>query len=203
MLKASFRYWLLSVSVALAACSNTSQQIEPQTADEAYQEQHSAEQAARLEQLSKQSDWRLRGKIGLRSPQKNGSGFIDWQQQGDNFRLQVSGPLGQGSTTISGNKDELQVQGANEPSVLNPNQQAEQALGWPLPQQEMPYWVRGLAAPNSPHHSKWSEGLLQQLEQNGWHIEYQRYTRHRTPLPEKIKLRRDDIQITLVVKRWQ
>ncbi|MBB6520800.1 lipoprotein insertase outer membrane protein LolB [Pseudoteredinibacter isoporae] len=197
------RFWLLSASLFLTACSNINQQSPPESASGTHHSLDSPEQRARLEQLAKQTNWRLRGKIGLRSPQKNGSGFIDWQQKNDQFRLQVSGPLGQGSTTITGNKQALQVQGANEQSAQDPNLQAERALGWPLPQQEMPYWVRGLAAPDTPHQAKWSDGLLQQLEQNGWHIEYQRYSRHRTPLPEKIKLRRDDIQITLVVKRWQ
>ncbi|GAA6150808.1 lipoprotein insertase outer membrane protein LolB [Pseudoteredinibacter isoporae] len=203
MLKPSLRFCLVSAGAYLAACSHVNQQTEPDQANAPLQQQTSVEQSARLEQLAKQSNWRLRGKIGLKSPQKNGSGFIDWQQKNDQFRLQVSGPLGQGSTTITGDQHTLQVQGADESSAQDPNRQAEEALGWPLPQREMPYWVRGLAAPETPHQGEWSNGLLQQLEQNGWHIEYQRYSRHRTPLPEKIKLRRDEIHITLVVKRWQ
>lgn len=194
--------WLAVSALLLGACSSTVQQ-HTQTAQEQLTTFDSAEQLARLKQLSKQNDWRLRGKIGLRSPEKNGSGFIDWQQEGENFRLQVSGPLGQGSTSISGNQEQLFVQGGNEDQTQNAQEQATRALGWPLPQQEMPYWVRGLAAPGKPHQAQWDDGLLQQLSQGGWQIDFLRYSRHRVPLPEKIKLTRDDIQLTLVVKRWQ
>jgi len=191
---------LLLLALFLSACSNISQQPSSNNQSPSFANS-SAEQEARQALLSPLSKWRMRGKIGLRSPQQNGSGFIDWQQDGEQFRLQVSGPLGQGSTVIAGNKHELSIQG--EEIIDNPQAQAEQALGWPLPQQQMPYWVRGLAAPNTGSQSEWSEGLLQKLQQGGWDIEYLRYSRHRIPLPEKIKLKRGDIQLTLVVKRWQ
>ncbi|WP_299771254.1 lipoprotein insertase outer membrane protein LolB [uncultured Pseudoteredinibacter sp.] len=191
---------LLLLALFLSACSNISQQPSNSSQSPNFTD-NSAEQEARLALLNPLSKWRMRGKIGLRSPQQNGSGFIDWQQDGEQFRLQVSGPLGQGSTVIAGNKHELSIQG--EEIIDNPQAQAEQALGWPLPQQQMPYWVRGLAAPNTNSQSEWSEGLLQKLQQGGWDIEYLRYSRHRIPLPEKIKLKRGDIQLTLVVKRWQ
>lgn len=195
--------WLVAAALLLGGCSNTTQQEAPKTNAALTADFNSADQLARLQELKKQNDWRLRGKIGLRSPSKNGSGFIDWQQEGENFRLQVSGPLGQGSTIISGNKEQLFVQGAEENLKQNAQEQAARALGWPLPQQEMPYWVRGAAAPGEAHQAQWSNGLLQQLNQSGWKIEYSRYSRHPVPLPEKIKLTRDDIRLTLVIKRWQ
>ncbi|WP_299977212.1 lipoprotein insertase outer membrane protein LolB [uncultured Pseudoteredinibacter sp.] len=191
---------LLLLALFLSACSNISQQPVNSNQDLDLATS-SAEQQARQALLIPHSKWRMRGKIGLRSPQQNGSGFIDWQQDGEQFRLQVSGPLGQGSTVIAGNKHELSIQG--EEVINNPQAQAEQALGWPLPQQQMPYWVRGLAAPDESSQSEWSEGLLQKLQQGGWEIEYLRYSRHRIPLPEKLKLKRGNIQLTLVVKRWQ
>lgn len=191
---------LLLLALFLSACSNISQQPSNNNQSPSFANS-SAEQEAREALLSPLSKWRMRGKIGLRSPQQNGSGFIDWQQDGEQFRLQVSGPLGQGSTVIAGNKHELSIQG--EEIIDNPQAQAEQALGWPLPQQQMPYWVRGLASPDENSKAEWSEGLLQKLQQGGWDIEYLRYSRHRIPLPEKIKLKRGDIQLTLVVKRWQ
>ena len=191
---------LLLLALFLSACSNISQQPSNNNQSPSFANS-SAEQEARQALLAPLSKWRMRGKIGLRSPQQNGSGFIDWQQDGEQFRLQVSGPLGQGSTVIAGNKHELSIQG--EEIIDNPQAQAEQALGWPLPQQQMPYWVRGLASPDENSKAEWSEGLLQKLQQGGWDIEYLRYSRHRIPLPEKIKLKRGDIQLTLVVKRWQ
>lgn len=191
------RLGTLSLALLITACA-TQQSTKPRDNTDI-----EAVIQARQAQLSAQDHWRLRGKIGLRSPQQNGSGFIDWQQQAESFRLQVSGPLGQGSSVISGGPEHLHIEGQPEQNLQDAQQQALSRLGWPLPHRQMPYWVRGLPAPQESYEARGRAQQLELITQSGWQIEYLRYSRHRMPLPEKIKLKRENIQITLVIKRWQ
>lgn len=184
----------------LAACSNT-----PSRPTQASGQHHSEPPYQyRAEQLANQDQWRLRGKLGFRSPARSGSGFIDWQQENDKLRIKLSGPLGQGTTIIEGDGADITLEAPGENGPLNPVQLLQREYGWQLPTWQLRFWVRGLPAPASPHEATWDAQtkLLQTLKQDEWQLEYSRYSKHRTPLPEKLILIRDSVKLTLIIKRW-
>lgn len=156
--------------------------------------------------LKKIKKWQLRGKIGVRSPDYSGSAFINWQQQKEAFDIRINGPLGQGSIHIEGTPENITLAQNGKPSKpnLSPEQQLKQALGWDFPAQQLRFWAIGLPAPQSKYTAKWnSNELLETLEQDHWAISFQRYSRHKTPMPEKIILQREDIKLTLIIKKWK
>jgi outer membrane lipoprotein LolB len=76
----------------------------------------------------------------------------------------------------------------------------QQLLGWHLPLSHARYWVRGVPDPSLHWQALMDE---QGFSQAGWKVEYDRYTRAGTlVLPEKIRLTRPDLRITLVVNHW-
>ncbi|MCV6626663.1 MAG: lipoprotein insertase outer membrane protein LolB [Cellvibrionaceae bacterium] len=176
-------------ALALGACSNIPSPSHEQP---------------RSEQLAAMDNWRLRGKLGIKSPEQSGSGFIDWRQQGEQLRIKLSGPLGQGTVIIEGSNGQLSLQHSEAAGPQNPVQLLQQHYGWQLPAGELRHWVLGLPAPNSNYQAQWDDktGLLQSLQQAHWQLHYKRYTRHRTPLPEKLVLERDTVKLTLIIKRW-
>lgn len=65
--------------------------------------------------------------------------------------------------------------------------------------------MRGLPAPDSKSRLTLdADSRLARLEQDGWQVEYAQYARHAGYwLPERLKLRGHDLDVTLVIKDWQ
>ncbi len=151
-------------------------------------------------------DWRAEGKLGFRSPQKNGSAFVRWQQQNAAYELQLNGPFGAGSTVIQGDDSYavLSQSGRDDLFAASGEELSEQLFGWPFPVTEMTYWIKGLAAPSSPATTTFDKaGLLTHLEQQGWQLEFSQYSAQGDwTLPGRIKGARDQYSFILVIKQW-
>ncbi|MFT6101876.1 MAG: outer membrane lipoprotein LolB [Granulosicoccus sp.] len=158
--------------------------------------------------------WKVTAKLGIRNSKDSGSVTVNWQQQQDQYHIQLSGPFGQGNATLSGDDSNILIDRpgkepafSNEPSALITN-----TFGWDLPLEQLRYWVRGLPTPSrhfnqTPPRTTYNEtGLLAQLEQMGWTLRYSRYQPIKTlngrVLPHKIRAQRDDAILTLIIKRW-
>jgi len=145
--------------------------------------------------------WRVSGKVGIKSDAEAHSAYINWRQCQDSFDIRLSGPLGQGAATLTGDQRHATLtsregrwQGANPEALLS------QQLGWPIPVSELLYWVRGLPAPGSDY-QRGSEDTLQQA---GWHIHYQRWhTSQGHRLPTKLSASHPRAKVTLILKQWQ
>ena len=156
--------------------------------------------------------WTIKGKLGVRSPRDNGSANLTWEQRtAPNYRIHLSGPLGAGATVISGSPAGVSLQQGSQPPLRasNPADLTMQTMGWPMPVNEMFYWVRGLSAPSSAPSSERrnAQGLLQSLEQAGWTLNFSGYENHGPyVLPTKIKAATHQaagpVQVTLVIKEW-
>ena len=74
-----------------------------------------------------------------------------------------------------------------------------------LPVSHLLWWIRGLPSPDSKSRLNLDgDSRLAQLSQDGWQVEYLRYTEQNGFwLPERIKLSGFDLQVTLVIKDWQ
>ena len=144
--------------------------------------------------------WQLSGKIGLRSEGQAHSAYLNWQQCGDDYRIRVSGPLGQGAASLSGNSHQATLRSRNgESSADNPEQLLEQQLGWSIPVAQLLYWIRGIPAPKQSY-----QFTDQQLRQAGWQIDYQRWQQvDQYQLPAKMTATHPRAKVTLILKDWQ
>ncbi len=195
---------VMAALLVLSACSitpktQTPQAILPdQAPDKNWQSRHA--------QLLKLDNWALTGKLGLRSPQKNGSARLNWQQQDQNYRLQFSDPLGRNALQLSGNSIRTTVLVPNQEPVTTtePEKILFQQIGWEIPVNELPHWVLGSPAPNRPAtYSLNSDGRLTTLKQAGWQLEYESYQPAGLLwLPRKLSMRRGDVHLKLVIHQW-
>jgi len=153
------------------------------------------------------SHWQFHGRVSLTQGEQGWHAGLDWENRADQYRLQVSGPLGQGALLLTG--DEYVVTLVDGEGRIYTAQDAEgllqQVAGWQLPVAGLRYWVRGLPAPLAPVEATHdAQGRLQQLVQSGWTITYQRYQDvDGSAWPAKMRLERDELVVRLVIDQWQ
>ncbi|GGO86605.1 outer-membrane lipoprotein LolB [Marinobacterium nitratireducens] len=150
--------------------------------------------------------WSLDGKVGIRTADDSHSARLQWQQQPGDYRILISGPLGQGGARIDGNDQGviIDVAGEGRFSAQSPEELLQQLLGWSFPVRQANYWVRGLPAPGLSYTPTFLENRLASLEQGGWIIHYSAYAKDGGPgLPLRIRLQRSDLTIMVVIKEWE
>lgn len=152
--------------------------------------------------------WRAEGKISVTMNNERHSASFDWQQRHKNYVIHLFGPFGQGSTWLRRTSKAVTLENSETGirRATNAEQLMEETLGWHVPVSELQYWIRGLAAPTpAPTAEKVGEqGLIQELEQQGWKVNYIRYEPHEGwLLPTKLRAERDSIEVTIVIKQWQ
>ncbi|MEH6551444.1 MAG: lipoprotein insertase outer membrane protein LolB [Pseudomonadales bacterium] len=186
------RCTLLLLSLLLSACATT-----PALLD--------SEWAKHQQDLAALSHWTMHGKIAIRHPDNNQSGYIEWQQVENAYQIRLYGPLGQGNILIEGKPGltSLTTQDGRF-SASNPETLLLQQTGMNLPVSDLLYWVKGLPAPNAEISAQTLlQGRLQQLTQNQWSINFSDYQAiGKQILPGKIQLQRDQLTIIVLAKNW-
>ena len=108
--------------------------------------------------------------------------------------------------TLTGTPQQITVATAKQGSFQSDNPQAlfERTFGWSIPVATLPYWVKGVPAPELPKQLELTpEGQLGQLQQAGWHVSFDQYQSvGRYRLPRKLTLTRDTTRLRLIISRW-
>ena len=160
----------------------------------------------RVEQLSALTRWSASGKLAIRTQTQSETASLDWQQDGHNTHILLTGPLGLGATSIDSDRSTLQVSRDGDTRIFDISSAAtsEATIGWDLPLQELPFWIRGLPYPRVSIEGQVFElGLLLQLQQQGWTITYENYALfdHFT-LPTRVTIERNDTRARLIIRNW-
>ena len=147
----------------------------------------------------------LSGRVSVKYGAEAASGTITWQHDAASDDLLFSTPLGQGVARIVRRDslaslttaDQKVYQAADVETLI------EQVLGWRLPLVGLPDWVRGRADPGAQAQSRLdSSQRLVELRQSGWQVEFLDY-KVDTGLPARLRLRREDMEIRLVIDEWR
>lgn len=151
--------------------------------------------------------WQLDGKLGIRYPQHADSASISWQQNHDEYTIQISGPFGQGATLkgMSGYA-ELALSNRKTPyRSRSPEALMQQVLGWQMPVSMARYWVLGRTDPNYTATPLPKNDAALGFKQLGWTIRVTSTTQVKQglTLPRKLSVSRGDLRLILVIKRWQ
>lgn len=153
------------------------------------------------------TDWQVQGRVGVRAGEDGWNASFDWQQQGDAYRIRLRGPFGQGAVELAGSAQGVWLTQADRPAVFARDAETllQRETGWRLPVSGLSAWLRGL--PRTAAHSEfsWDErGRLQQLDENGWRIDYLRYQQaHSLEMPARLDLHRDTLRVKFILDTWQ
>ncbi len=199
-----FKLWLaLLPALLLCACATIEAPPTPDARPLGADWQRHADSVASL------NDWHLKGRIAIRTQEDSGSASLYWRQQGEAFNLRVVAPFGQGTVELAGNEggtvtlvnSENQRYTAPDPATL-----MQQQLGWSVPVASFKYWVRGLPAQEGEITAATpdDEGRIRKLEQMGWQIAVNEYTRALDrDLPSKLEVSHGQFEIKLVIQSWE
>lgn len=158
-------------------------------------------------QLTNLSSWSVNGAIGIQQQNQANSASLYWQQNGkSNYVLNLQGPLGAGAMKITGRPGQVtMLTGKNQTyTATSAETLLKQQTGWYLPVGNLYYWAKGLPVPGVPATKTYDQyHHLTQLSQQGWQINYQKYTAvGNIDLPSKITLKKSPFTIKLIFSKW-
>ncbi len=129
------------------------------------------------------------GVVGLDDSQ---SGHFTWIQNGNDFTLELYGPLGLGATELVGENGEytLKTSDGKTYAADSPEDLLDDVLGWSMPVSGFPYWLWGQSEPGK---SYLQSGDI--LNQEGWQITYT----YDQGILKKINMIREGVRVTIIV----
>jgi outer membrane lipoprotein LolB len=153
------------------------------------------------------SSFELNGRISLRLPKESFPGRVRWQHAPAIDELWFYSPVGSTVAHLRRDADGalLVTAQGREYRAQDLRQLAFEVLGWDLPLEGLPFWVRGLPWPqaSAPSEERDAQGRLTRLTQAGWQVAYLDWSPAGVRgLPSKLDLQGERLRIRLVVERW-
>jgi outer membrane lipoprotein LolB len=150
--------------------------------------------------------WQIRGRVSLIKGEQGWHASLNWHEDAGRYRLDLSGPLGQGAVRVEGDDTSVRLQTADGRDYISQNADAlvQTVTGWQFPVAGIRYWVRGVPVPGERAVVDTdASGRLVHLVQSGWDIRYDRFQDLAgRAWPTRLRLTADDISVRLVVDEW-
>lgn len=182
--------------ISLAACRATAPPA-----------QENASWAAQRERLQALDNWQLRGRVNVLYDGESHTPRIDWQQQGEQFRIRLWGTFNAGNTLITGSPGRVTLEQDNETvTAPTPEDLILEQLGYELPVSHLEYWIRGLPAPAPRAELEFTaDNHLSSLRQDGWTVTYpdpRQYGALILPRRVDVTRPRNDVRLRFVGLDW-
>lgn len=163
---------------------------------------------SRIGVLSNIQHWDLKGLIAVRNARDGFSATWQWHQDTNkNYTIALFGPLGSNSIQLTGSNTGVLLETSDGKKLKSTSPEAllEQQLGWRLPVSNLYYWIRGLPVPGVPAEKQFDKAhRLSVLIQQGWRIEYTRYSAvNQIDLPSKMLLNNTALNVKIIINQWK
>ena len=154
----------------------------------------------------------LKGKVAVREAGENFSANVLWVQEGDGFRIDLWGPLGQGRVQLVKDGSALEVRDGSGALVDRGDPEAvmRRALGWSMPVDVLPHWVVGrpLEEVGIENVSRDEANRITGFAQLNWQVSLERYEGwgdgpEARQLPGRITAENARTRLRLVVSEWE
>ena len=159
----------------------------------------------------RQVDFTVQGKLLVFHEQDKTALRFLWRQTEDAYQIDVWSSFGQGRVQLRGDAREMLVlRGSEVIAAGEPQRLMQSQLGWDLPVAAIPYWLFGRPLPQYPI-TLGTDTLIDgraQFVQLGWSVlarvrsDNLAEARPASRMPEQLNLRRDDIQVVLLVSKF-
>ena len=195
-----FSWAMIAVSVLASGCA-TVREPEPPTDPKAIWEQ-------RQELLLPVQNWTVIGRIAINSEKDSVNASLNWNQQGDVYRIRLSTRMGHGLVEIAGGPAGVSMRTSDNQTYVAPDADKllVDATGWRVPLAGLRHWILGRTDPDVPISTLTLDdlGRLDELEQSGWQIRYLRYQQvGDLELPTKVFLENAKLSTRVVVNSWE
>lgn len=156
--------------------------------------------------LPEKAAFTLNGRIAVKYDGQHTSGGFHWQHDAVSDDITMLAPLGMTVAHIRRDAQGaiLETSGKHY-AAPDSAELMQQALGWALPLDGLPYWVMALPVPGSPASMERNEqGQVTRLLQDGWDIRYTAYTATAAEsLPLRLTLQREKMEIRMLIDEWK
>ncbi|MFC0155269.1 lipoprotein insertase outer membrane protein LolB [Xanthomonas dyei] len=168
-------------------------------------------EAARQAWLQAHPQWSFQGRVAISKDRNGGSGRIDWQQNGPQYRVQLSAPVTRQSWVLTGDTTtgagRLEGLDGGPRSGPDAEQVLLEATGWTIPFNQMPDWVRALriADAGTQRVDLDAAGRPRTVQQDGWTIEFLAWAPAgdgQPTLPQRIEAHNGSAKVRLLVDQW-
>lgn len=158
--------------------------------------------------LYRAAHWQAEGKIAIQMANDRQSASFKWTQDKADYAIHLFGPFGQGTTWLRRTHRGVVLENAKTGTHKAASAEAlmQDVLGWQVPVSNLQFWLRGLPAkkPRPTELERDPAGFLTHLLQEGWQVSYRQHEHFNGWwLPTRILAERDDLRLTVVIKRWQ
>jgi outer membrane lipoprotein LolB len=150
--------------------------------------------------------WQIKGRVSLSKDEQGWHASLNWREDAGHYRLDLSGPLGQGAVRVEGDSAGVRLQTADGRVYVarDADTLVQSVTGWQFPVAGIRYWVRGVPVPGETALvTTDTNGRLVRLVQSGWDITYDRFEDlDGRAWPTRLRLTMQDISVRLVVDQW-
>ena len=159
----------------------------------------------RQAEIRKNKSWAINGRLSITHNKKRDIASFEWQQNQNNYTINISGPLNLNSVKITGSAN--QVEFCQSGHACLRAKSAEQLFfnqfGWRLPVSNMRYWILALPAPTKIEATNFDQyGHLVALKQQNWNVWYSDFESvNNVDLPSIIELQNKKFFIKLKIKK--
>lgn len=182
-------------------------------------------QAHRLD-AQKIDHWRIKGKIAVKAGSKGGHATLRWEKTTATQHIELFGPLGSGRVEIDADAQGARLKDTKGGALAGDSiaMLIAQRIGWPLPFDQLPFWLRGLPASDEAQ-MEWDEqGRIVRMNDQKWQVSYPEYqlvsdgAGEKIAVPRKVELNAlpgtlrvydkngvylgDDFFVRLIVQSW-
>lgn len=136
------------------------------------QQPDSTIESPQLESPTKNIDFSVTGKIGVRTPKQNGSAFYAWTQVNDRFAIDLTGAMGIGQTHIEGVPGQVTLNSSKTGllSADTPEELLQQATGWQAPISYLVHWINAQPVESTAQTDFDPQKRLIKLQEGGWNV---------------------------------
>jgi outer membrane lipoprotein LolB len=158
--------------------------------------------------LTAADHFKLSGRLAANHADQGISAGVQWQQQGTDAQLSLSGPLGFGGARVRLSAESISIRTNDGRELAGDAAVGEltRLLGFEPPLQSLHFWVVGVPDPTGGPAAPMldDQQRLSHLSQDGWNIAYEAYMPvQRQWLPRRLTLTREDLRLRLVINDWQ
>ncbi len=157
----------------------------------------------RLDDLQRATTWQLEGRAAVALGTQGWQASMSWRERDAAAEVHLSGPFGIGALAIKQTPDGPSLNGAVPGDAVTA--QLQDRLGFELPLAGLRFWLLGVPAPQTAFELKRNaQDRAEQLTQDGWRIDYDRYMAVQADLlPAHLVLSRDSVRVRIVVDHWE
>lgn len=188
----SLRLLFLLAAAALTGCAGRVVPLKPLSEQEAA--------------VSAIETWQLDGRIALKRGNEGFSAGLDWQQAAAEFRVELTGPLGETRARLTGNTVQVLLELPDQPALASTDIETllRDHFGWQLPVDKLRWWIRGLAGPDTIVRARDSAGRIKELSSAGWQVTYLAWQEvDGLWLPKRLEATHPNLSLKLALYDWQ